>query len=221
MDFQELQDELDSRISAAKLSGFWTPAAKKIWINSAGQRVCDFKRWRWLELALTTETRSSKEYYDYPTEAGNDFKKDSIYNIEIAGEEYPDDQTGRARVPWAEFKKQKQSGSDWKIFSNHNGFFFLHPVPENGKEMSLYGLRKWVKLVNGTDKPISPSEYDEAIVRIALATCLRKAKKYREAQAELLEVLDPNVGVLALLWQQEISEAPQGYAGEAQNARWN
>lgn len=221
MNFEELQTELDARISAAKVTGFWSADMKKAWLNQAGQRVCDFKRWKWLELALETTTHDSAEYYDYPNQAGNAFKKDSIYQINVEGEEYFADQAGRSRLNWEQFQKAKNIGDDSKkIFSNHNGFFFLYPVPADGKTMSLYGLRKWVKLVNTTDTPISPSEYDEAIVRIALATCLRKAKKYNEAKAELVEVLDPRVGILQNLWEQENDEAPQGYGGEAQSTRW-
>lgn len=218
---EELRGDLNNRISAAKVSGFWTEAMKDSWLNKAGQRVCDYKRWRDIELALETQTRSEKEYYDYPTEAVA-FKKDSIYQIDIEDEEYPADQAGRRRVTWTQFQKAKQVGDDSKlIFTNHNGFYFLYPIPDDGKVMSLYGLKKWQKLESDDDESILPSEFDEAIVRIALAACLRKAKKYDQAKAELVEVLDPNVGILALLWLQQSDEAPQGYGGEASSSRFN
>lgn len=221
MNLGELRQDLNDRISAAKVSGFWTDAMKDRWINAAGQRVCDFRRWRWLELALETQTNQSKEYYDYPDEVGFAFKRDSIYQIDIEDEVYPPEQSGRLRVNWTQFQKAKQIGDDSrKIYTNHNGFYFLYPVPENTKVMSLYGLKRWKPLDSDEDDPISPPEYDEAIVRIALAACLRKAKKYSEAKAELVEVLDPQVGVLAMLWTQENDEAPQGYGGEAKSSRW-
>jgi hypothetical protein len=221
MDKSELLQDLDNRISAAKVTGFWTQAMKLTWLNQAGQRVCDFRRWSWLELALETVTQASKEYYDYPDQSGFAFKKDSIYQIDIEDEEYPPTQSGRRRVNWTQFQKAKQIGLDNDfIFTDHNGFYFVHPIPENGKILSLYGLKRWLPLVNDEDKPISPPEYDEAIVRIALASCLRKAKKYNEAKAELVEILDPQVGVLANLWAQENDENPQGYGGEAQSSRW-
>lgn len=220
MNLGELRGDLNNRVSSAKITGFWTDDMKDQWINQAGQRVCDFRRWKWLELALETQTRSGKEYYDYP-EAPNAFKRDSIYQIDIEGEEYDSDQSGRSRVNWTQFQKAKQSGSEKKIFANHNGFYFLHPVPADGKVMSLYGLKTWRTLESDEDEPITPAEvYDEAIVRIALATCLRKAKRYNEAKAELVEILDPRVGVLENLWEQENDESALGYGGEAKSSRW-
>lgn len=216
----ELRSELNSKISASIDSGFWKEADKDVWINQAGQRVCDFKRWGWLELALKTQTRDSKEYYDYP-EAPNEFKKDSIFQISVEGEEYPWDQGARRRVTWNQYVKLKQNGVEDKIFTNHNGFYFLNPIPDNGKEMTIYGLKTWQKLVDEDDVSIAPDAYNEAIVRVALATAFRKAKKYNEAQVELLEIFQPEVGVLALLWLQENDEAPQGYSGQAQSSRWN
>ena len=217
----ELRADLDDKISAAKVSGFWKDSTKNRWLNYAGQRVCDFRRWKALELALETVARESKEYYDYPTMEGIAFKKDSIYQIDIEDETYPPEQSGRLRVNWTQFQKAKQIGDDSKlIFTNHNGFYFLYPVPTNGKTISVYGLKKWVDLSSDDDECMLPSEFDEAIVRIALAACLRKAKKYSEAKAELVEILDPQVGVLANLWMQETDEAPQGYGGEAQSSRW-
>lgn len=215
----ELRTDLDNRISAAKVSGFWTPTMKDAWLNAAGQRVCDWYRWKCLELALETVTRDGKEYYDYPSPP-NEFKKDSIYQIDVEGEDYPDDESGRTRVNWTQFQKAKQQSSDDLIFTNHNGYYFLHPVPEDGKTLSLYGLKKWLDLGSDDDESILPTEFDEAVVRIALAACLRKAKKYAEAKAELVEVLDPQVGILANIKSQQETEAPQGYGGEAQSSRW-
>lgn len=216
---QELREDLDNRISAAKISGIWTDEMKDLWINQAGQRVCDFRRWKWLELALETQTRNSQEYYDYP-EPPVGFKKDSIYQIDIEDETYPESQSGRRRISWSQFQRQKQIGGEDKVFTNHNGYLFLHPIPDNGKVMSLYGLKEWVTLEDEEDEPVSPSSYDEAIVRVALATCLRKVKKMDQARVELLEVFDPQVGILQILWEQEQDEAPQGYGGEAKSSRW-
>lgn len=211
--------DLNNRISAAKVSGFWTDTMKLEWLNNAGQRVCDWYRWKCLELALETIARDSKEYYDYP-DPPNEFKKDSIYQIDVEDEEYPADEGGRTRVNWTTFQKAKQNSSDELIFTNHNGFYFLYPVPTNGKVVSIYGLKKWNALVNDADESTLPTEFDEAVVRIALAACLRKSKKYAEAKAELVEILDPNIGVLAMLKSQQETEAPQGYGGEAQSSRW-
>lgn len=215
----QLIQDVDDEIAASSAQGFWTPAMKKDWINRAGQKVCGFYRWPFLELAVYTSTRDQKEYYTYPREALR-FKPNSIYQITIEGEDYPQGQQGRLRVNWQRFVKAKQDGSDEKIFSNHNGFFFLHPIPEDGKEMVLFGLKGWQTLVNGTDTPVTPTEFDESIIKLAKASALRKSKKYKEAQAEMIEVLDPQVGTLAILKADIENEGANGYGGEAQSSRW-
>lgn len=223
MTFSQLQTELDNRISAAKVTGFWSDDAKKEWLNQAGQRVCDFKPWEWLKKAVYIDTRDDREYYDYPEASPqtdqDSLKLNSIYNIVIEDEEYNDDD-GRIRKTWDEIQRAKHKELDVLWFANHNKWFFLYTVPDNGKEMILYGLRRWRKLSDDADEPISPDEYDEAIVKIALATCLRKAKRYDEANVEMTEVLNPEGGMLVNLWTQEQDKGPRGYGGEMGHRRF-
>ncbi len=223
MNKKELLEDLDDRISAAAITGLWPDDFKLRAINQAGQRVCDFKPWEWLKRAVYTTTRDEKEYYDYPEDVpqldGESFKLNSIYNIVIEEEEYYGDD-GRMRKKWDDFQRNKNLEKEELIFTNHNKWFFLHPVPEDGKEMVLYGLLRWRDLENDNDEPISPVEYDEAIVRIALATCLRKAKKHDEARAEVAEVLSPEGGILMTLYTQEMDEGPRGYSGKFNHIRY-
>lgn len=216
---QGFRDDLDSRISAAKVNGFWTQAFKDQAINDAGKQVVNAYRWPFVELALKTQTRDASEYYDYPA-APNAFTSNSIYQITIEGEDYGSND-GRTRVSWGEFQKRKNNGDDSElIFSDHNGFYFLFPVPADGLELDVYGLKKWRKLVDPTDEAVTPDDLDDAVVKIALARCLRKAKKYAEAKAELVEVIDPNIGLLAMAWSKVHEESPGGYKGEAVSTRW-
>jgi hypothetical protein len=216
---QDLRDDLDGRLSASKVSGFWTQALKDKALNDGGKQAMNAYRWPFAELALTTQSRDSKEYYDYPA-APNAFTADSIYQVNVAGEDYGAND-GRTRVNWGQFQKRKNIGDDSEyVFTNHNGFWFLYPVPADGLEISLFGLKQWRVLVNAGDELVTPSDLDDSIVKLALARCLRKAKKYSEAKAELLEVLDPQVGSLALLWAKVHEESPGGYKGEAQSSRW-
>ena len=219
MTFGELQTELDNRISASAASGFFTDSMKKTWLNLAGQRVCDFYRWPFLELALEKQTLDNREYYDYPSGTVR-FKPNSIYQIDIEGESYPLGIQARRRVNWQSFQKKKQADDDEKVFANHNGFFFLYPIPANEKTMSIYGIKGWKELTMDGEDPITPVEFDEAIIRIALGSALRKSKKYNEAKAELLEVLDPQVGILANIRDQIEAEGASGYGGEAVSSRW-
>lgn len=218
----ELLQDLNDRISAAKVSGIWTEEMKLNWLDNAGQRACGFYPWTFLELALERPTVDQREYYDYPSGIVR-FKPNSIYQIDIEDETYAIGVQGRRRVNWQQFQKKKQEGDTELVFTNHNGYFFLHTIPTDGKTMSLYGLKAWRKLVDlgDDDMPITPEEFDEAIVRLALAACLRKAKKYDQAKAESLEVLDPTVGLLAMLKAEMEEEAPKGYGGEASSSRFS
>lgn len=192
------------------------------WLDNGGQRVCGFKPWTFLELALERQTVDQREYYDYPAGVIR-FKPNSIYQIDIEDESYDVGMQGRRRVNWQQFQKKKQESDDEKVFANHNGFFFLHPIPSDDKTMSLYGRKGWRKLggLTDDDEPITPPEFDEAIVRLALAACLRKAKKYDQARAEALEILDPNVGLLAMLWMEMEEDAAKGFGGEAVSSRFS
>jgi len=217
----ELLQDLNDRISAASVSGFWTTAMKTAWLDAAGKTVCNFYRWPFLELALTKETVDQREYYDYPGGVVR-FKPNSIYQVDVEDENYPIGQAGRRRVNWQQFQERKQEENPDPCFTNHDGEYFLYPIPTDGKTMSLYGLKGWKNLADmlDADEPITPEEFDEAIVRIALASCLRKAKKYAEAKAELLEVLDPAIGLLAQIKVQTEVEGPQGEGGTAKSSRW-
>lgn len=219
MTFKELQDELTARITASGASGFYTSTQKKLWLNMAGQRVCSYYNWPFLKLAVYITTADSSEYYDYPG-ADLRIKPNSIYQITVDGEEYAKGVAGRRRVEWEQYQKKVQEDDDELIFTNHNGFYFLHPIPADGKEMVVMGVKGWQKLVNDNDNPVTPEELDEPIIRIALASALRKAKKYDEAKAELLEIYDVNVGILPEVKRAIEDEAPQGYGGEAESSRW-
>jgi len=194
---------------------------KIAWLDSAGKTVCGYYRWGFLELALERQTVDQRNYYDYPGGVVR-FKPNSIYQIDIEGEEYPEGQAGRRRVNWQTFQERIQTQDPDPVFTNHNGQFHLYPIPEDDKEMNLYGLKGWKNLADmgNDDEPITPEEFDESIVRIALAACLRKAKQYAEAKAELLEVLDPGVGLLAQLKAQSDVEDAKGEGGTAKSTRW-
>lgn len=218
MNFEELLEELDDRISAAKTTGFWDTDAKKKWINQAGQRVCDFAPWEFLKKAVYIQTTGDREYYDYPDHDNFDFKLNSIYNIVIEDEDY-NNRDGRTRKKWDVFQKHKNQNLREKIFTNHNRYYFLHPIPENDKKMTIYGIQRWKPLTDNTDEPLTPSDLDEAIVRVALATCLRKARRHDEARAELAEVIGEG-GILSRLFNQQQNEGPRGYGGKIKNVRF-
>jgi hypothetical protein len=203
MTLNELLTELNNRISATAISGFWTASMKKEWINKAGERICNFKRWKFLEKAKWTYSTANREYYDYP----DDFKANSIYYMEVDGKEY-------IEKSWDDYQAFKAAGSTDKIFANHNEFYFINPIPKvSGLEILIFGIRKWLKLTADTDKPILPSEFDEAIIKLALATALQKERRYSEATFEIGEVEGAN-GILAKIAERE-DEETKGHIGKA------
>ena len=217
MTFLELQTELDNRIAAAKVSGFWSSAMKKQWINTSGERAANYFRWKKLEYALKTVTKADQEYYDYPDE----FQEGSIYFMKVNGEEH-------IEAEWDDYQEYKEEESTDKIFSSHDSFYFINPTPTLADlEIEIHGIRKWVKLVDNADTPITPSEMDDAIIKLSLAICLQKERRYSEAAAEIAEVeapRDPRVpgsgGILARLAEREEDEGPKGYIGRAKSTRW-
>jgi len=223
MTFLELQTELNNRIAAAKVSGFWSADMKKQWINNAGERVSNYYRWKALECVFKTITKKDQEYYDYPDQENspNEFQENSIYYMEIDGKIYD-------KRTWEEYQKVKKAGGDDKIFCSYDGLYFVNPTPDkNNIEIAVWGIRKWIKLVNNTDNPITPSELDEPIIKLALATCLQKERRYSEASAEIVEVEAPrdskvpgSGGLLARLAAREEDEGPKGYIGRAKSTRW-
>ena len=217
MTFLELLTELNNRIAASQVSGFWTDAMKKEWINQAGQRVCSYARWKSLELALKTTTKANQEYYDYPAQ----FQEDSIYYMEVDGKKH-------VKVSWDDYQEYKEAKSTDKIFTSHNGFYFINPTPtKDNLEIAIWGIRKWEKLTADSDTPILPSQFDEPIIKLALATCLQKERRYSEASLEISEVEAPanpmiegSGGILAKLKAKEEAEGPKGYVGKAKHVRF-
>lgn len=213
----EFLTALNNRIAAAKVSGFWSDAMKKEWINTSGERVCNYRRWKALELAKTTETKENQEYYDYP----EDFQEDSIYYMEIDGKKH-------IETDWDDFREYKAAGSSDRIFSSHAYYYFINPIPvKKGLSLDIWGIRKWVKLIEGTEKAITHRELDEPVVKLALAICLQKERRYNEAAAEIAEVETPanpriegSGGILTRLGSREEDEGPKGYIGRAKSSRW-
>lgn len=220
MKLSEFLTQLNNRIAAAKVSGFWTDAAKEQWIYEAVVRVCNYRRWKILELAKSTTTQADQEYYDYPA----DFKINSIYYMEVDGKEHDE-------KSWDDYQEYKAATSSVKIFASHNGFYFINPTPTAADlTIDIWGIKKPVDLVTwkaATDDSVLSEEFDEAVIKLTLATCLDKERRKAEASAERAEVLAPrdsriegSGGILAQLAGREEDEGPKGYSGRAKSSRW-
>ena len=210
MKLSELLTELNNRISAAKISGFWTDDMKKSWINTAVERICNWRNWKCLEMAWTTITKKDQDYYDEPSACQNN----SIFMIKVDGDEY-------IKKIWSDFQQYVTNENDEKIFASHNGYYFLNPTPDTADlVIDIYGIKKPTKMVGNDDEPDLESEFEESIVKLALAVCLAKSGKYNEATAERVEVEHPETGLLARIEDRRQENAAKGFCGKARSSRW-
>lgn len=286
MTLSELLIELNNRIAAAKVSGFWTDAMKKEWINMAVDRIVNFKNWKVLETKITATTIKNQEKYTHPAT----LKTNSIFMIKVDGEIY-------IKKSWVEYQDLKTKRVSDKIFSIYGGEIYINPTPtETGKTIEIFGFKRPLKLTmedyktgtvavtNGSpnvvgtntawtasmvgkrfrvdsngvwytilsvtnatnlvltenysgvtasgeaytigDLLIPSTEFDEAIIKLALAICLQKERRYNEAMIEINEVeapANPNVpesgGILSRLSRRE-DEGDLGFCGLVKSSRW-
>lgn len=211
-----LVTKLDNKIAASKTNGFYSTAQKEAWLNSAGERVCNYRAWKSLEDSKKTTTIEDHDYYDNPDE----FQDDSIYDMEIDGDEY-------IKKDWDDFRDYVRNESEEKVFATHDGLYFINPIPdESNLELCLYGIKKWVTLASA-DASILPAKFDEAIVMLAFAECLDKKKEYSAAVVIRKQVEDPanpqiqgSGGLLARLGDREDDGSKSGSVGKATSTRF-
>jgi len=174
MELQEFLQDLNARMSASKTTGLWSETDKKRWLNKAIVKACNFARWKFLRKHSTINTEADKEAYYLP------FDYKSMIFLKVDGETYhPVD------------PEDYESGSyAWeKVFTIIGDQFLINPtIGEDGKIIDIYHIRRPVPLVDETDEPITPEEMDEPIVKLALATCLKKETgRANDAKSEILE----------------------------------
>lgn len=219
LQLSELRTAIDNRISSAKVGGFWTSDQKDEWLNFAVVKICSWTRWKFLELAKTVVGGSvaDQENYDYP----EDFTTDSIYYMEVDGDEY-------IKKSWSDYQTYKANGSTDKIFSSYNGYYFIYPIiDEAGLVIDIWGIKKPTKMTADEETSGIPGEFDESIVKLAFAKCLKKAKRINEAIIEENEVLAPanpridnSGGTLAQLVARQEDDEPKGFIGKAKSTRF-
>jgi len=124
--------------------------------------------WHDLVRAVYTKTFADTDYYDYPQE----FRSESIIRMEIAGDKY-------TRKNYEDFMdyKNRNSGTQKKMFASFGRLFFINPVNAGGLEMTLWGAVQADALTNATDEPIfsnNKQEGNEAVVRKAFSTAIKR-----------------------------------------------
>lgn len=234
MQLQEFRQDLNARMTASKVSGFWKDADKDRWINKAIVRACNFARFKFLskhasQLTELNPNGSGKESYFLPF----DFKPGGMVFLSVNGEEYhkasetqylsrkSDNKIAPTFHPSLDIVHPSLH-TDWrwqKIYAVIGDQYFIDPPADiAGKVIDLFYKRRPVRLVEETDEPITPEELDEPILKLALATCLAKEPgRKNEAEKEVIEAH-------ALLQQtkdREDEEPSAVFVGQAKSTRWS
>lgn len=207
----EYRADLEAMLSTVDLSGFFTEAIKNEFINRAGRRVYNARKWSWLEHALKTQSEANAEYYVSPSR----FKKGSIHRITLGegNEELEYDV-----VAWNLYKQNKEQTTGARVASLLGNQYFMYPAPTADNEViGLYGQLKWVELTSDSTESINPEAYDEAIIRLALADALKKERRFSEANSEEDSVVNT---IIPELWSEDQKQDPKGYIGQARSTRW-
>lgn len=166
---QSVQDELD--ISSD--STYFSPATVDKAINKALTWVSNINDLPQLEKVVGILSEADTRYYDYPNSLDDDFifKSDSIYMIEVAGDDKYEN------LQFRSFKDEIKKNPDTKCFASWNRKIFINPIPPALTEIDLYGTIEPKPLVNDDDETpfsLTDSLMDEAIVLKAVSILLRK-----------------------------------------------
>lgn len=206
MQLQEFLQDLNSRMSASKTNGFWSDADKKRWLNKSIVRACNFAKWNFLNHHSTQVTEKGVEVYFIPF----DCKPGGMMLVKVDGGEHT--KTG---------VENYQTGNYiWeRVFAIIGDQFLLKPAPtEDAKIIDIYYRRRPVSLADDTDEPITPEEMDEAIIKYALAICLKKDSN-RSAEADK-EILEANAVLQQIKDRENEENGEAGFVGQATSTRF-
>jgi hypothetical protein len=206
MQLQEYLQDLNARMSASKTGGLWSDADKTRWINKAIVRACNFAKWDFLNHHATQLTEEDREAYFLPF----DYKPGGLVFMKVDGNEH-------AKVSIGNYQSKNYHWE--RVFAKMGDQYLITPIPaEDGKIIDIYYRRRPVPLINLTDESIVPEEFDEPVVKLALAICLKKTpSRGSDGDKEILEAT-------ALLQQtkdrEDEEEGSSGYAGQATSSRF-
>lgn len=233
MQLQEFRQDLDARMAAAKVSGFWKQDDKDRWINKSVVRACNYARWKFLSKHATQLTElnpdgTGKENYFLPF----DYKPGGMIFLKVNGEEYhktseeaylsrkSDDQIAVSYLPQNDVI-HGSAHTDWryqKVYAVIGDEYLIDPVIETeGKVIDLYYKRRVVRMVEPDSEPITPEEMDEPIVKLALSICLAKTPG---RQADSRKEVEEAHLMLQQTKDREDEEPQAVYKGQAKSVRW-
>lgn len=225
MQFQEFEQDLDARIAASKVTGFWKPEDKERWLNKSVVRACNFTRWKFLSKhatqAIELDVGEIKEDYFLPF----DYKPGGMIVLKVY---YPDEEKSLKHFKVDEDSYHSQAYAYTRVYTITGDEYFLNlqevcgdagisATEMEGQIIDLFYKRRPVKMVEPTDEPITPEEMDEPIIKLALSICLNKTPG-RAADAKK-EIEEAHL-MLQQLKDREDEEPQAIYKGNATSMRW-
>lgn len=226
MQFQEFTQDIDARIAASKITGFWKPADKERWINKSVIRACNYAAWKFLskhasQLIELNPDGTVKEDYFLPF----DYKPGGMILLKAYD---PSTQKEEKHFKISIDAYHEKSYPYKRVYSIVGDEYFLNlqdltedagttAAEMEGKLIDLFYRRRPVKMIEPTDEPITPEEMDEPIIKFAFAICLTKTPG-RSSEA-VKEIQEAN-SMLQQLKEREDEEPSSVYKGQAVSTRW-
>ncbi len=225
MQFQEFLQDLDARIAASKVTGFWKPENKERWINKSVVRACNYARWKFLSKhatqAIELESGEIKENYYLPF----DYKPGGMILIKVY-DPVTEKSLKHFKIDNDSYHSKAYEYTRVYTIVGDEYFLNLQELAEDsglaasemeGKIIDLYYKRRPVKLVEPTDEPITPEEMDEPIIKFAFSICLSKTPgRAKEAVKEIQEANS----MLQQIKDREEEEPQAVFKGQATSMRW-
>lgn len=174
----EFREALISDLNTTTNSSLFSETVLNSAINRAYIKTGGLFRWPQLTDAKETSTQKNIENYDAPTI----YQYDSIYRLEVDGEQYGEDPDGSPMAfnDYLIWKDENPTSTD-KKWSVHRNQFFIWPIPTTAGSynISVWGLKKVQSLTDDADTTIfsyNMEECNEAIVLEAAAILRRKGE---------------------------------------------
>ncbi len=225
MQFQEFTQDLDARIAASKITGFWKPEDKQRWINKSVVRACNYAAWKFLSKHATQliqlDTGKIKENYFLPF----DYKPGGMILIKVY-DPVSEKSLKHYKTDIDSYHAKAYEYTRVYTIVGDEYFLNLQELAEDsglaasqmeGKIIDLFYRRRPVKMVETTEEPITPEEMDEPIIKFTFAICLTKTPG--RASEAVKEIQEAN-SMLQQLKDREDEEPQSVFKGQATSMRW-
>src|SRR3972149_10900159 len=149
MDFGEIYGEVISRLGNRSD----ITARAKQWVNQAQFSIATNYRFFELEVSVTGSTTSSTRTYSLPSDLRVILSlRDTTNSRKLT------------QADWRTFDKLNQTTGKPSRYTRFGSSIELDPTPDDTYGLSLRYLKRVASMVNGTDEPVLPDEWIEAII---------------------------------------------------------